>query len=232
MQATQASSTGYKPENCPVGSANVIYDFDGDGFWMAEEKAVDRMHLVCREPDPMLGAPDDLEGAPHREGEEIEGPGDDGEFIGAAITAVDDDHRLHIELYDSGATQHISPYKSDFTSYSPLTPPTFLNTANQQQFPAIGHGTLVVQVPNGGTMLELTLHRALHAPVVSYTLVSIAALDEEGYHTHIGAGHMELTSPQGERVGRIPRTSGHLYKVVHALDSANAVEPLSAMELH
>ena len=29
-----------KPENKPVGSVNVVtaYDFEGDGFWMAEEK--------------------------------------------------------------------------------------------------------------------------------------------------------------------------------------------------
>jgi hypothetical protein len=87
-------------------------------------------------------------------------------------------------------------------------------------------------VPNGGTESELTLHRALHAPSVSYTLMSIAALDEEGYHTHIGAGHLDLASPQGDRIGHIPRTQGRLYKVVHALDSANIVEPVSIMELH
>ena len=69
-------------------------------------------------------------------------------------------------------------------------------------------------------------------PAVSYTLVSIAILDEEGYHAHIGAGHLELTSPQGKRVSCIPRTPGRLYKVIHALDSANVVEPISVMELH
>jgi hypothetical protein len=89
-----------------------------------------------------------------------------------------------------------------------------------------------VQVPNEGTESELILHGALHAPSVSYTLVSIAALDEEGYHTHIGAGHLDLTSPQGVKIGHVPRTQGCLYKVVHALDSANAVEPVSLMELH
>ena len=91
---------------------------------------------------------------------------------------------------------------------------------------------LAIRVPNGDTELELTLHGALHAPAVGCTLVSVAALDEEGYHAHIGAGHLELTSPQGERIGRIPWTQGHLYKVVHAQDSANAVEPVSIMELH
>jgi hypothetical protein len=117
-------------------------------------------------------------------------------------------------------------------SYSPLAPPIFLNTANQQRFPTIGHGTLVVQIPNGDTESELTLHGALHAPSISYTLVSITALDEEGYHTHIGAGHLDLTSPQGDQIGHIPRMQGRLYKVIHALDSANAVEPVLIMELH
>ena len=228
--STSTSNTS-KPENKPVGSANVIYDIEGDGFWMATDEAVDRTHLVCHEPDPMLGAPDDTAAAPHREGEEFDGPVEE-ELAGAVITQADEDHRMRVELYDSGATRHISPYKSDFISYSPLAPPIFLNTANQQRFPAVGRGTLVINVPNGSTESELTLHGALHAPAVSYTLVSLAALDEEGYHAHIGAGHMELTSPQGERVGRIPRTPGRLYKVVHALDSANAVEPISAMELH
>jgi len=226
----QASTTTPKPENKPVGSANVIYDTEGDGFWMASEEAVNRTHLVGAEPDPMLGAPDDITIAPHREGEEI-ALGEE-EWIGAVIAPIDEDSRLRVELYDSGATRHISPYRSDFSSYLPLVPPIFLNTANQQRFPAIGSGTLVVRVPNGDTETELTLHGALHAPAVGCTLVSVAALDEEGYHAHIGAGHLELTSPQGKHIGRIPRTQRRLYKVVHALDSANAVEPVSVMEMH
>lgn len=80
--------------------------------------------------------------------------------------------------------------------------------------------------------MELTLHGALHTPTVSCTLISVAALDEEGYHAHMGAGHLKLTSPQGKRVGCIPHTQGHLYKIVYALDSANAVKPVLVMELH
>ena len=69
-------------------------------------------------------------------------------------------------------------------------------------------------------------------PAISYTLVSLAMLDEKGYHTHIGGGHLEITSPQGEQIGCIDCTHRCLYKVVHALDSANAVEPVTVMELH
>ena len=84
-------------------------------------------------------------------------------------------------------------------------------------------------MPNGGTKMELTLHGALHTPAVSYTLVSLAMLNEEGYHAHIGGGHLKIILPQGEQIGCIDHTHGCLYKVVHALDSANAIEPIMVM---
>ena len=154
MQAAQALS---KPENRLVGLVNTIYDIEGDGFWMATEEAVDQMHLASMELDPMLGTPDDFEATPHREGEEEIDLGVDlGEekLIGAVITPVNEDSHLQVKLYNSGATQHISPYKTNFTSYSPLSPPIFLNTTNQQRFPAIGHGMLAIRVPNGDTESE------------------------------------------------------------------------------
>jgi hypothetical protein len=76
---------------------------------------------------------------------------------------------------------HISPYKSDFASYTTLDPPVYLNAANQQRFPAIGTGTLSIRTPNGAAPSILTLHDVLHAPAVGYTLVSIGALDKKGY---------------------------------------------------
>jgi transposase InsO family protein len=211
---------------------NLTYDSEGDGFWMATEEATDRTHLATTEPDPMLGTPDINEVAPHREEEEVDIQLGEEEWIGAVIVPIEGDNHTRIELYNLGATRHISPYRSDFTSYSPLSPPIYLNTANQQRFPAIGRGTLVIRVPNEGTEKELVLHGVLHAPAVGCTLVSVAALDEEGYHAHIGAGHLDLTSPKGDRIGHIPRTQGCLYKVVHMLESANAVESMSLMELH
>jgi len=84
-----------------------------------------------------------------------------------------------------------------------LSPPVFLNAANQQRFQAVGTGTLIVRVPNEGTESELVLRGTLHTLSVGYTLVSLGVLDEEGYHAHIGAGHLELVSPEGEQIGRI-----------------------------
>ena len=59
------STTSTKPENKPVGSANVVveHDFEGDGFWMAvEEDLVAPALNFGADPDPCLGDPDDLEG--------------------------------------------------------------------------------------------------------------------------------------------------------------------------
>jgi len=93
---------------------------------------------------------------------EIEGE----ELIGAVITPCEELDTPCVELFDSGATRHISPYKADFTAYSPLTPPVFLNTANQQRFPAVGTGKLAIHVPNRRGETELILNDALHTPSV------------------------------------------------------------------
>ena len=131
----------------------------------------------------------------HKEGEDLLF---EGEMACAAIMPAEQDGAPHTELYNSGATRHISPYKSDFISYTPLSPPVFLNTANQQRFPAIGTRTLAIWVPNEGTESELALCKTLHAPSVAYTLVSLGVLDEEGYHARIGGGCLEIVSPEGE----------------------------------
>jgi hypothetical protein len=131
-KATQMSSTSQKLENKPMGSANAITavnDFKGDGFWMVEE-AVIAAPTVNAKPNPMLGAPDLIDNAPHQEGKE---PFlSEEEWFGVVITPEDETYdRTRVKLYDSGATRHISPYKSDFTSYAPLSPRVYLNTTNQ-----------------------------------------------------------------------------------------------------
>ncbi|KAI0323245.1 hypothetical protein GY45DRAFT_1264958, partial [Cubamyces sp. BRFM 1775] len=51
------------------------------------------------------------------------------------------------DLYDSGATHHMSPYRDDFDSFA-ATAHKPLNAANQQQFLAKGTGTMTITVPN------------------------------------------------------------------------------------
>ena len=98
-------STTYKPKSKPVGFANAImaHDYERDGFWMAEEKAVNLAPIVSTEPDPMLSAPNDLEDTPHLEGEEMLLNKE--EWFGAVIIPAEEtDSHICIELYNSGTT--------------------------------------------------------------------------------------------------------------------------------
>ena len=58
-QAAQASTSHSKPENKPMGSANIasIDDSDGDGFWLVEEEET-HAYVYCAEPDFDMSDPD------------------------------------------------------------------------------------------------------------------------------------------------------------------------------
>ncbi len=210
------SDKAQKSDTKPVGSANAVAtpDEDADGCWA----------MVLASGGSDLEEFDLIDESDWLSEEE--------EVAAAVITPVSDDRGERVELYDSGATRHISPYKSAFSSYTTLDPPIYLNAANQQKFPAIGVGSLAIHAPNGGSQSTIVLSEVLHAPTVGYTLVSLGALDQKGYHTSIGSGHLDLFGPGGHRVARIPRTARGLYRITHPGESAHAVETISVMELH
>ena len=167
-----------KPENKPVGSANAVdapvdpeewLQVELDGCWSAVFLG-DVLELPEEAPILQEGEEADASAAPKAGGLAV-----------AAIMQVEEERPTRTELYDSGATRHISPYRDDFITYRTLDPPLFLNAANGQQFPAVGMGSMVVSAPNGDGQSELTLESVLHAPSVGFTLVSLRALDKLGY---------------------------------------------------
>jgi hypothetical protein len=149
----------------------------------------------------------------------------------AIITAIEEAKSAHIELYNSGAMRHLSPYREDFTTYRALEPPLYLNAANKQQFLAVGTGSMVIHAPLGAASSEITLENVLYTPAVGYTLISLSALDSLGYHMSIDAGHLEITSPASSVIVRILRTACGLYRISHE-EGSYAVEVISIMELH
>jgi transposase InsO family protein len=233
--------TGAKPETKPVGSANAVSDEDveGDGFFMAlEGEAFARTIGADPDPDPLMSDEADSSDSESDEEEELPDlvPADwlreTEETADAVIDPVQGGAVARTEVFDSGATRHISPYRDDFSTYSPLAPPVLLSTANQQRFQAIGTGSLVVRVPNGSQETDLILQNTLHAPSVAYTLVSLGTLDVEGYNMGMGGGRLVISSPQGLHIGMIARTSRRLYRVTHEPECAHAAVLLSIMELH
>ena len=178
---------------------------DGDGFWLAELSD----EIPNELPPPVIK-------------------------INTVIEQFEDLRPGNIELYDSGMTWHTSPYREDFIDYTPFPIPVSLNATNKQCFLALGSGSLIIQAPNDGTTMRLTLHNVLYTPAVTYTLVSIGVLDGEGYHAIIGNGWLNLHSLDHICIGWITKTPHDLYKIVHSQDDleVHMVKSVSTMELH
>jgi hypothetical protein len=92
--------------------------------------------------------------------------------ISIAGIAAGKDALEHLEVYDSGATCHMSPYIDAFTDFEFITPKPIC-AANNEIFEAIGKGNVQVQIPNGDTFTSATLHDVLYAPNIAFTLISL-----------------------------------------------------------
>jgi len=144
----------------------------------------------------------------------------------------------HIDLYDLGSTQHLSPYHDQFLTYEDIPAKSF-TAVNKQQFNAVGSGEMVIDVPDGMDISKMKLTEVLYSPEVRYTLISIGHLDKAGFSATFGQGQCEIHSSDGEQMGTIPKSMKGLYHIIHESakpesgDSANAATThLTAMEFH
>jgi len=166
------------------------------------------------------------------ESEADEGPETAPEVLNMFLHGEVADDIPRVEIFDSGTTRHISPYRDDFVTLSAIAPKT-LRAANKENFSAVGVGELVIDVPNGVDISQLQLTEVLYSPEVGYTLVSIGRLDEKGFSATFGNGKCILRGPEGECVGQVPKNPKGLYRVEHEADSANAItEAITIDQFH
>ncbi|KAF7288169.1 Retrovirus-related Pol polyprotein from transposon TNT 1-94 [Mycena chlorophos] len=115
--------------------------------------------------------------------------------------------KLRSELFDSGSTRHLTPYRDELTNYVSI-PPRNLSAANKSGFSPIGQGDMEIDVPNGVDACgKLHLTEVLYAPEVGYTLVSIGQLDKLGVATTFANGTCTLQGPGGDTIGKVPRNA-------------------------
>jgi hypothetical protein len=140
---------------------------------------------------------------------------------------------IRTELYDSGTTHHISPYREMFENLVDIPLKTF-NDINQQKFDAVGKGDMVIEVPNSVNTLKLQLTEVLYSLEVGYMLVLIGRLDENGYLATFVGGKSTICDGNGKTISQVPKSGKGLYKVVHEDSDSSfaAIEKLTVMELH
>lgn len=135
------------------------------------------------------------------------------------------------EIFDSGSSRHISPYRHIFTSFEPIKPCP-LRAANHQSFHAVGKGDITIDVPNGqNQMSSIHLKNILYSPDAGYMLVSIGRLDNDGYSTTFSKGRCVIHGHTGEQIAEIPRSERGLYKFVKEVgEQVNAVDETCTLE--
>ena len=147
----------------------------------------------------------------------------------AALTS--ESAKSEVELYDSGASRHMSPFSHRFTNLHSI-PPRPITAANSRVFYAIGAGDLKINVPNGESSTPITLKDTLYAPDMTMTVVSISRIAAAGYSVAFEGKSCQIKSKTGKIVGDIPAAPNGLYKVEHSLAAAAAAEQVDILTVH
>jgi hypothetical protein len=141
---------------------------------------------------------------------------------------------METELYDVGASRHMSPYRYQFLNYVPIMPKS-ITAADKRYFQAIGKGDMRIRVPNGKETTWILLKDVLYCPDMGLTLVSVSRAAAAGYPAFFRGNMCRIFDKKNRVVGEIPVTNG-LYRVDHDEISgamgAVTKELLTVEELH
>ena len=138
------------------------------------------------------------------------------------------------ELYDTGASRHMSPLRKQFTNYREIKARSVV-TANDGTFHAIGMGDLEIDVYNGTKSTRVLLKDTLYAPELSTTIVSIGRILKAGYKLGFDEDSFIIRKKDGSSViGRIPMSTNALFKAEHVsvADSPISEESVDILTLH
>jgi hypothetical protein len=83
---------------------------------------------------------------------------------------------LEAEYFDSGTSQHISPYRPKFTNFMSI-PKKVLTAKDGSTFEVVGKGDLYISQPNDKTITKILLEDVLYLPNIGETLVSTSKID-------------------------------------------------------
>ena len=128
-----------------------------------------------------------------------------------ALTAAGAGVTTEWDLYDTGASKHMSARREEFINYIP-TDPKPIRAADKRTFDAVGKGDLHVELPNGTRSSTIVLKNVLHCPSVGPTLVSVSRIAAAGCTIVFRGTTCTIFNPKNKKIGEIEVQNG-LYKV-------------------
>ena len=135
-------------------------------------------------------------------------------------------HHTATELYDSGASRHMSPFQDRFLNYQAIV------AANKGVFYAVGTGDLQIEVPYGECSTPILLKDVFHAPKMGLMIVSIDRICKARNSVTFKDGTCMIKNKANKVISIIPASANGLYKVAHAYVAITIPERVNLSMLH
>jgi len=130
-------------------------------------------------------------------------------------TTLTSNHSLvDIELYDSGASRHMTGYRHRLFNFSPIDPKP-ITAADKHKFYATGKGDMYVDIPDGESTTKQLLRDVLYAPSMNVTLVSISRIAQAGSTVIFSGTTCRIYNEKRQQLGKVEVQNG-LYRVFTA----------------
>ncbi len=114
---------------------------------------------------------------------------------------------IEIELFDSGASRHMSGYHHHFINFVEIQPKP-ITAADKRQFFANGKGDMYLEVLNGNGHSRILLRDILYSPIMGITLVSIGQITSAGSSVLFHGDTCQIYSPSKTLLAQIPKRGG------------------------
>ena len=81
-------------------------------------------------------------------------------------------------IIDSGCSNHFSPNKPDFITYTPYTSPKNIRLGDTSTTPSLGEGTVTLTCIVNGSPVTRYIHDIQYVPAMAYALLSCKVLNQ------------------------------------------------------
>ena len=142
-------------------------------------------------------------------------------LTGAVITGTAETRKAESDLYDSGASRHMTPFHHRLINFTTIESRP-IQAADKRTFHAIGKGDMHIEIPNEGRTTTILLKDVLYAPNMGLTIISISRVAAAGYSTLFQSNFCRIFDAKQTQIGHIHVTSNGLYRVDHE-ESVSAV---------
>jgi hypothetical protein len=122
-------------------------------------------------------------------------------FIAATLANSNTSLNTETELFNSGASWHMSPYRHNFINFVPIRKKV-LTAADGGTFDAIGKGDMDITLLNNQSTTKILLKDILYALKMGVTLVSISKIDAAGFASLFENGALRILTSTKEVVER------------------------------